>query len=111
MQRLQAIVDEAPALRAEAPDATRAVVAVEVAPAGCRDGAAAVDVAAGDRATEVVAVDGDRNDEPSSRVRPLARRVARAAFPDAPAVVVQAAPLRWSPDVDLLPRVLPHVAD
>src|SRR5206468_223081 len=77
---------------AQAPDRAVAVVAVEVAPARGGDGLAAVDVAAGDRAAlGGMAVDDDREDERAVRVHLLAGRVARAALPDAPAVVVQPA--------------------
>src|SRR5205823_6549519 len=84
----------------------------EVTAARSRDGLAAVDVAAGDRAVPVhVLVGDDREDELPVRVHVLARGVARPALPDPPAVVVQHSLLPRCAHVDLLPGVLTDVAD
>src|SRR4029079_8896768 len=102
---------ELSAARAQGPDRAAAVVAVDVAPPQAGDRLAAIDVAARDRAARGVAVDRDRPDERAARVHLLSLRVARAALPHAPAVVVQPAPLPRRADVDLLPLVLADVAD
>src|SRR6185437_10197410 len=72
---------------------------------------AAARAQAPDRAAAVVAVDDDREDERPALRRRLVDRVARAALPDPPAVVVQSAPLPRRADVDLLPVVLADVPD
>src|ERR687887_2071033 len=110
-KRLLPVVLQLAVHRAQAPDPVAAVVAVEVPAASGGHGPAAVDVAAGNRAAEVVAVDDDREDQPPARVRPLVARVARAPFPDAPAVVVERSLLGGRPHVDFLPVVLPDVGD
>ena len=83
------------------PDAPGAVVAVVVA--------ALPHVAAGDRATVRVAVLRDRHDEMPGAVRLLRLEGVRALV-DVPAVVLEAG-ARARRVVDLLPLVLPDVAD
>src|SRR5207244_4290939 len=101
-----------PVHRAQTPDPASAVVAVEVPTARRRDCVTPVDVTARDRAVSVLVLVGDdREDELPARVHLLAGREARAALPDAPAVVVQHPLLGGRAHVDLLPRVLADIAD
>src|SRR5215218_2007615 len=110
-ERLASHSAQLPLERAQAPDGAFAVVAVEVAAAGRGHRLAAVDVAARDRAAGGMAVRRNREDELPARVHLLGRGVARPAFPDAPAVVVQAALLPRRSHVDLLPVALADIAD
>src|SRR5215217_7620265 len=96
---------------AELPDRALAVVAVDVAAIEGRNRPTPVDVPARDRAAPRVAVDRDREDEHPAPVHLLAGRVARAALPDAPAVVVERPLLPRRAHVDLLPLALADVAD
>src|SRR4029453_5854542 len=69
-ERLLAGASRPSADDAQRPDLAAAVVSVEVAAACCRDGAAAVDEAAGDRAgLPAQRVDRDGKDEPSCCIR------------------------------------------
>src|SRR5262249_25685476 len=98
------------AARHEPPDPAAAEVPVEVAPLRRGHRPPAIDVAARDRAAVVaVVVDERRSDERPSRGCRLSRLVSRVALVDAPAEVREPEAVREG--VDLLPRVLPHVAD
>src|SRR5262249_10885962 len=84
--------------------------AVVVAPDRGRNRTTAVHVAAGHRATLVVRVHGDREDELAARIR-RSTREPRTSFVHVPAVVRERADELARAEVDLLPRALADVRD